>query len=79
MLGDGTKGGRRRSTLTLGVVLLLSGWAIIGLGALLFPTSNLLGGLGILGALLNAIGIVILVIALIAMAVERLTQRTTRG
>lgn len=58
----------------LAVVLVGSGLALTGLGLLLFPSSNLGGGLPLLGAPFSAGGVVLLLVLTVASVVEHVRR-----
>ena len=58
-----TPSARERSPVRTGGVLALIGFVVVGVGMLVAPSSNLLGGLGPVGALLMTIGVMIVGIA----------------
>ncbi|MCA9316550.1 MAG: hypothetical protein H6806_04050 [Planctomycetes bacterium] len=58
-----TQSARQCGPLRTGSVLALIGLAVVGVGMLVAPSSNLLGGLGPVGALLMTIGVMIVGIA----------------
>jgi hypothetical protein len=58
----------------LAVALLGAGMAIMMLGGLLFPSSNLGGGLVLVGAPVAACGWVMLVVLVIVTVVDRITR-----
>ena len=72
---------RRARPWRLAAVLLCGGLALTALGTVLFPDSNLGGGLPLLGAPSTAVGVVMLVVLTIASVVERVerSRRASRG
>jgi hypothetical protein len=62
----------------LAAVLLCSGMAFTALGLVLFPDSNLGGGLPLLGAPVATFGVIMLVVLTIVSVVERM-ERSRRA